>query len=102
MITPEEIEETLQECLPYMQQFYKVQEIGYFGSFATNKAHSCSDLDVLVTFTEAVSWQYYYLIEYLEYQLELRIELTDITDIPYLDREHVLSETKFISPPVPG
>ena len=55
---------------------YFVDEIGLFGSFATNSATAKSDIDILVTFTEAISiFDYIELEDYLTGLLHQNVDL---------------------------
>jgi len=45
----------LRELLPMLSKRYKVQELGVFGSYVRQEQRDDSDLDILVTFSEAPS-----------------------------------------------
>ena len=45
----------LKELLPVLSDRYKVQELGVFGSYVRQEQLNDSDLDILVTFSEAPS-----------------------------------------------
>jgi predicted nucleotidyltransferase len=45
----------LKELLPVLSDRYKVQELGVFGSYVRQEQRNDSDLDILVTFSEAPS-----------------------------------------------
>jgi uncharacterized protein len=45
----------LRELLPALSDRYYVQELGVFGSYVRQEQHDDSDLDILVTFSEAPS-----------------------------------------------
>jgi len=45
----------LRELLPMLSERYKVQELGVFGSYVRQEQRDDSDLDILVTFSEAPS-----------------------------------------------
>ena len=45
----------LRQLLPALSERYKVEELGVFGSYVRQEQSDDSDLDVLVTFSEAPS-----------------------------------------------
>jgi uncharacterized protein len=50
MITLEEIQTTLCQHLPEVQQQYRVRQLGIFGSFVRGEQTENSDIDLLVEF----------------------------------------------------
>ena len=54
MTTPVVIEEKLKAVKPILQEQYRVDRIGYFGSFARGDYHEDSDVDIVVTFSGAI------------------------------------------------
>ena len=75
MITPQEIEEQIREIKPYLCEEFAVDQIGYFGSFATGDYREDSDVEVLVSFRAKVGWKFFDLKEYLELALKRKVDL---------------------------
>ena len=54
---------------------YKVKKIGLFGSFAKNKQHKKSDIDILVTFEKETFDNYTDLLLLLERMFRRKIDI---------------------------
>lgn len=67
-----EIENILREFKSVLFQKYSVDKIGYFGSFSRNEQTNDSDIDILVSFTEPIGWDFFDLQEFLENELKLK------------------------------
>jgi predicted nucleotidyltransferase len=66
----------LKQLLPMLSDRYKVQELGVFGSYVRQEQHQASDLDILVTFSEAPSLLKFIEMEiYLSEFLGVRVDL---------------------------
>ena len=75
MNTPIEIENKLRQLKPFLNKQYFVYKIGYFGSFARNEQNKNSDIDILVYFRKPIGWEFFDLNEFLEKELELKVDL---------------------------
>lgn len=95
MKTKNEIKETLKKYKPYLREQYKVEDIGFFGSFAKGDASEGSDIDILVRFYEPIGWEFIDLKEFLEEILDDKVDLvTDKALKPQL-KEKILSEVVY-------
>jgi len=65
----------LADSLPYLQDRFKVREIGIVGSYARGEETEESDIDILVDFSEPIGWEVVDLKEYLEDILSHRVDL---------------------------
>ncbi len=66
----------LQQHLPERRGRYNVTSLGLFGSYVRGDHRKCSDLDVLVEFTEAPSlFDFIELEQYLTGLLGIRVDL---------------------------
>ncbi len=66
----------LQQHLPELRGRYNVTSLGLFGSYVRGDHRKCSDLDVLVEFTEAPSlFDFIELEQYLTGLLGIRVDL---------------------------
>ncbi len=71
-----EILKLLSRCHPEIAARFGVRDLAIFGSFAQNRQKSGSDLDVLVEFTRAATFDGFMDLKfYLEDLLGLRVDL---------------------------
>jgi predicted nucleotidyltransferase len=70
-----EIENIIRKQKPILHEKYKVQSIGIFGSYVRNQETNQSDIDILVSFSEPVGWEFIDLKEYLENLFGKRVDL---------------------------
>lgn len=75
MKTLKEIKTKLTLLKPLLEKEYAVSQLGLFGSFVRNEQHDQSDLDILVAFRKPVGIEFIDLAEYLEKELELKVDL---------------------------
>jgi hypothetical protein len=72
----EKILETLRKQLPMLAERYSVEKLEVFGSYVRSEQKKDSDLDILVTFTEAPSLLTFIAIEnYLSDLLGVKVDL---------------------------
>lgn len=81
MLTQETIIQRLQASYPYLMAEYGVKRIGLFGSFVKGTANEASDVDLLVEFQHPLGFKFIELIEYLEQQLERKVDVLTPTGI---------------------
>jgi predicted nucleotidyltransferase len=68
--------ESLRQQLPLLEERYRVESLGVFGSYVRHEQRPDSDLDVLVTFREAPSLLKFIELEnYLSGVLGVKIDL---------------------------
>ena len=72
----QEIFDKIEAVLPEIRTQYYIESIGIFGSFVKNKQTEESDLDILVSFTEAPSlFTFIELENKLSDLLEIKVDL---------------------------
>jgi hypothetical protein len=74
----ERIKQMLVELKPFLQQKYKVKEIGIFGSYVKGKEKKTSDIDILVEFEEEAEIgliEFVHLENYLTDLLGIKVDL---------------------------
>jgi predicted nucleotidyltransferase len=72
----ENIKAKLLEQKPLLAEKYKVKEIGIFGSFARGEQAEASDIDILVEFSEPISFfTFIDLEDHLSEILGVRVDL---------------------------
>ncbi len=94
MSTKEEIIQKLKALKPELQAYYKVRELGLFGSFVRGEQRETSDIDVLVDLTEdARLFDLVRLALFLEEQLHRRVDIVTKDSLRIELRESILKET---------
>jgi predicted nucleotidyltransferase len=90
------IEKKLVELKPVLFQKYFVEKIGYFGSFTRNEQRNNSDLDILVSFKKPIGWEFFDLQEFLEKELNIKIDLVSEKAIKEQLKDKILNSVKYI------
>jgi predicted nucleotidyltransferase len=90
------IEKKLVELKPVLFQKYFVERIGYFGSFTRNEQRNNSDLDILVSFKKPIGWEFFDLQEFLEKELNIKIDLVSEKAIKEQLKDKILNSVKYI------
>ncbi len=75
---------------------FHVQRLGVFGSFATGLAHSESDVDVLVEFSQPLGWEFFELEELLENALQRRVDLVTVDALKAQLRSQILAQVRYV------
>ena len=96
MKTNIDIENKLKELKPHLLQKYYVDRIGYFGSFSRNEQSHDSDLDILVSFTKPLDWEFFDLQDFLENQLQVKIDLVSEKALKKQLRQIILNSVKYV------
>lgn len=96
MKNSEVIEQRLKEIKPFLQEEYKVNKIGYFGSLAKGSLDSDSDIDLLVEFSEPLGWEFFDLKELLEKKLNRQVDLVSKNALKKQLRQSILKEVKYL------
>jgi predicted nucleotidyltransferase len=96
MKTNIDIENKLKELKPYLLQKYNVDKIGYFGSYSRNEQNQLSDIDILVSFTKPLGWEFFDLQEFLENQLKIKVDLVSEKAIKEQLRQIILKSVKYV------
>ncbi len=74
---------------------YKVSKIGLFGSFAKNKQHKKSDIDIIVNFEKETFDNYMDLLFLLERMFRRKVDLVIEKDI-HPELNYVKKEAKYV------
>ncbi len=95
----EEIKEKLKEIKPYLEEKYKVKEIGIFGSYVRGEEKKRSDIDILVEFEENAEiglLEFINLENFLSDMLDIKVDLVMKKALkPYIGK-HILKEVIFL------
>jgi uncharacterized protein len=97
MIQLDEIKLILEDHKDEIIKKFKVKEIGVFGSYVKNQQNKGSDLDILVDYSEPVSFfQFLELEEYLENLFHLKVDLVSKKALKPKIGEQILREIAYI------
>jgi predicted nucleotidyltransferase len=96
MLTQEEIEKNLKECLPFLKRQFKVNKIGLFGSFVHGEENPNSDVDLLVDYDPSIGWDVFELQEFLAEKFGRKVDLVSIRALKPQLKDRILSEVVYI------
>jgi predicted nucleotidyltransferase len=89
----EEIKQQLQELKPTLKKRFGVETIDIFGSYARGEQTEKSDLDILITYSGAVSlFTIYDLKKYLRRKLHLKVDVISKAFLNKHIKDQVLKE----------
>ena len=91
--TLDELRAELRLLMPTLKKRFKVETIDIFGSYARNEQSEESDVDILVTYSQMVSFFTVYDLEnFLHRKLRVRVDITSKKFLnPYI-KNRVLQE----------
>jgi uncharacterized protein len=95
MTSRKEIEKILKKNKSYLKKKYHVEKIGIFGSYARGQEYNDSDVDILVTFSDSIGWEFIDLQEYLQEILGLTVDLVTIKALKPQLRDSILNEVVY-------
>ncbi len=97
MKTLEEIQQWLLQNKSLLQERYKVQELGIFGSYVRQEQTESSDVDVLVEFSETPSLLKFVNLEnYLSDNLGVKVDLVHKSGLKPRIGERILAEVVYL------
>jgi predicted nucleotidyltransferase len=68
--------ERLQTALPTLRERYGVRRLALYGSFAEERPHTRSDVDLLVELERPLGWDFVAMAHFLEQLLGRRVDIT--------------------------
>ncbi len=93
MVDLEKIKKTIAEQKPFLQERFKVKEIGIFGSFVRGEQDKASDIDILVEFSEPIGFfAFLDLEDYLSGLLGVKVDLVSKKALKPRIGENILRE----------
>lgn len=96
MISSTDVENKIEELKPILSQKYFVDKIGYFGSFARNEQKESSDIDILVSFSKPLGWEFFDLQALLENELKLKVDMVSEKALKKQLKSIILNSVKYI------
>ncbi len=95
MKSRKEIGKILKENKPYLKRKFNVETIGIFGSYARGEETNDSDVDILVTFSDLIGWEFIDLKEFLERILNIKVDLVTVKALKPQLRDNILQEVVY-------
>lgn len=93
MSSKEKILQKLDTIKPELKARFNVREIGLFGSFVREEEMETSDIDILVEFEKPIGFfKFMELEEYLELQLERKVDLVSKKALKPFIGQYILEE----------
>jgi len=97
MKTIEDVKNRLEELKPMLRERFKVESIGFFGSYVRGEQKKRSDLDVLVEFYEPISiFQFIELEDLLSEKLGVKVDLVSKKALKPRIGECILKEVIYV------
>jgi predicted nucleotidyltransferase len=96
MVSTYEIESKLKQIKPLLADKYHVSAIGYFGSFAKGQQTDKSDLDLLVSFSRPIGWDFFALEFFLEQTLGIHVDLVTPNALKSVIKESILNQVRYV------
>ena len=91
-----EIKKKLRILKPLLPDRFSVERIGYFGSYSRNEQTDKSDIDILVEFRKPISWELFDLKEFLENELNIKVDLVSSRALKEQLRDSILKQVQYI------
>ena len=93
----EEIRSKLEELKPVLKDRFKVESIGFFGSYVRGEQKRGSDLDVLVEFSEPIGlFKFIELEDFLTEKLGVKVDLVMKDSLKPRIKESILKEAVYV------
>jgi predicted nucleotidyltransferase len=93
----EQLKSKLEALKPHLIDQYKVETIGFFGSYVRGEQKKTSDLDILVSFTEAPSlFTFIELEDFLSQQLGIKVDLVMKDSLKPRIKSSILQEAVYV------
>jgi predicted nucleotidyltransferase len=92
----EEIKKKLKNLKPLLSDRFSVERIGYFGSYSRNEQTDKSDIDILVEFRKPIGWEFFDLQEFLENELNIKVDLVSVLALKEQLRDSILKQVQYV------
>jgi predicted nucleotidyltransferase len=93
----DEIKKILLKYRDELKEKYKAEVIGIFGSYVRGEQEESSDVDILVRFLEgATLFNFVGLANFLEEELEVKVDVVPIDTVRKEIKEQVLKEAVYL------
>lgn len=95
-MTQQVLESKIKKIKPVLSEKYFVDRIGYFGSYTRNEQKKDSDIDIIVEFRKPLGWAFFELQEFLEQELNQKVDLVSIKALKEQLQDIILRQVKFV------
>ena len=93
----EEIKQVLSQSKPFLEENYRITEVGIFGSYACGKQTENSDIDLIVDYQKPPTLiMLVELKEYLSSLVNMKVDVVTKKGLKPRIREKVLSEVIYL------
>ncbi|MDJ0647581.1 MAG: nucleotidyltransferase family protein [Xenococcaceae cyanobacterium MO_188.B19] len=93
----EEIKQILRQSKPFLEDNYRITEVGIFGSYARGKETESSDVDVIVDYQKPPTLiMLVELKEYLSSLVNMKVDIVTKKGLKPRIKEKVLSEVIYV------
>ncbi len=96
MMNQNDIYTKLNALKPVLSDKFFVERIGYFGSYSRNEQTENSDIDILVDFKKPLGWDFFDLQEFLEKELNTKVDLVSIKALKEKLKDSILKQVHYI------
>ena len=96
MMKQKEIKKKLKDLKPLLSDRFSVERIGYFGSYARNEQSDKSNIDILVEFRKPMGWEFFDLQEFLENELNIKVDLVSSRALKEQLRDSILKQVQYV------
>ncbi len=96
MKTRIELENKIKELKSILLQKYFVEKIGIFGSYVRDEQKESSDIDIVVSFSRPLGWEFFDLQFFLEQELGLNVDIITEKAIKEQIRKEILKSVKYL------
>ena len=73
-----------------------MDKLGYLGSYSKNLQHKDSDVDVLVTLSKPLGWEFFDLKKELEDHLDAKVDLVTENALKAQIKDRILNSVKYV------
>jgi predicted nucleotidyltransferase len=94
--TAYQIQQELVKLKPILMKRFYVSSIGLFGSYVRNEQSEESDLDIIVDFSQPVGMEFIDLADFLETELNTKIDLVSLKGVKPKYLETIKSEILYV------
>lgn len=96
MTNKSELIHYLKRLKPELHRKFGVVKIGFFEDFIDTRHTENCELNVLVEFAQPLGWKFFELKGWLEYKLNMRIDICTPRSLKPAIKDEILSQTTFV------
>lgn len=93
VVSRDDVLRILREEIPYLKEYYGVERIALYGSFAHGHPRAGSDVDLLVELGQPLGLEFIDMVYYLEHKLGRKVEVATFETLNHCLRQPHRRET---------